>query len=200
MLGEPRSSLLERALEALPAAPARGAHGLALPPLDELVDFDRWLLVAPDVGALSHCACTLRFSQASRSGQSRRRGRKSKDLCSAAVRSKAAVIAHRRVPVVWRGLLRPTTQTRAAGQSVRRGSRSRWEPWPAPLPPLEIVETVLTSRLPPRIRLRPADTASETSPARRGRARPLRRRPRARAARAPSRPARSPRRRPAPGA
>ena len=41
MLGEPRSSLLERALEALPAAPARGAHGLALPPLDELVDFDR---------------------------------------------------------------------------------------------------------------------------------------------------------------
>jgi len=142
MLGEPRSSLLERALEALPAAPARGAHGLALPSLDELVDFDRWLLVAPDVGALSHCACTLRFSQASRSDQSRRRGRKSKDLCSAAVRSKAAVIAHRRVPVVWRGLLRPTTQTRAAGQSVRRGSRSRWEPWPAPLPPVEIVETV----------------------------------------------------------
>jgi hypothetical protein len=78
MLGEPRSSLLERALEALPAAPARGAHGLALPSLDELVDVDRWLLVAPDVGALSHCARTLRFSRASRSGQSRRRGRKSK--------------------------------------------------------------------------------------------------------------------------
>jgi hypothetical protein len=119
MLGEPRSSLLERALEALPAAPARGAHGLALPSLDELVDFDRWLLVAPDVGALSQCARTLRFSQTSRSGQSRRRGRTSKDLCSAAVRSKAAVIAHRRVPAVWLGLLRPTTQTRAAGQRER---------------------------------------------------------------------------------
>src|SRR2546422_4672089 len=101
MLGEPRSSLLERALEALPAAPARGAHGLALPPLDELVDFDCWLLVVPDVGALSHCARTLRFSRASRSGQSRRKARKSKDLCSAAVRSKAAVIAQRRVPAVW---------------------------------------------------------------------------------------------------
>ncbi len=99
------------------------------------VDFDRWLLVAPDVGALGHCARTLRFSRASKSGQSRRRARKSKDLCSAAVRSKAAVIAQRRVPAVWLGLLRPTTQTRGAGrESVRRGSRSRWEPWPAPLP------------------------------------------------------------------
>jgi hypothetical protein len=139
MLGEPRSSLLERALEALPAAPARGAHGLALPSLDELVDFDRWLLVAPDVGALSHCARTLRFSQTSRSGQSRRRGRTSKDLCSAAVRSKAAVIAHRRVPAVWLGLFAHDADSgcgaeRACGEARgRAGSRgllpshrSRW--------------------------------------------------------------------------
>src|SRR5947208_427556 len=125
MLGEPRSSLLERALEALPAAPARGAHGLALPPLDELVDFDRWLLVAPEVGALGHCARTLRFSRASRSGQSLRRARKSKDLCSAAVRSKAAVIAQRRVPAVWLGLRRPRRRLGLRGrESVQRGSRS----------------------------------------------------------------------------